>query len=74
MSWKFTEEETLIITNNNNITSVTIQSSEDKMKRYIKIKDSDIPSKYLESTSHIEGNTYHQFKLIKKTPKIVPIS
>ena len=73
MSWNFTEEKTPIITNNNNIPSITIKSSEDKLKRDIKINNSDIPSKYLGSTLLIDGNQNNQFKLIKKTPKTAPI-
>ena len=66
MSWQFTEEGIPIIINNNNIPSITIQSSEDRMNKEIKIHNSDIPSKYLESTSSIDGNPNYQFKLIKK--------
>ena len=67
MSWQFTEEGTpIIINNNNNISSLAIQSSEDRMKKEIKIQNSNIPSKYLGSTLFIDGNPNHQFKLIKK--------
>ena len=66
MSWQFTEEGTPIIINNNNISSLATQSSEDRMKKEIKIQNSNIPSKYLGSTLFIDGNPNHQFKLIKK--------
>ena len=66
MSWQFTTKGTPNIINNNNIPSITIQSSENKMKRDIKINNSDIPSKYLGSNSSIDGYPDHQFKLIKK--------
>ena len=35
------------------------------MKRQIKIHHSDIPSKYLGSTSSMNGDSNHQFTLIK---------
>ena len=36
------------------------------MNREIKIHNSDIPSKYTESTSSIDRNSIHQIQLIKK--------
>ena len=66
MPWQFTAEGTPIIINNNNIPSIIIQLSKNKMKRNIKINNSDIPSKYLGSNSSIDGYPNHQFKLIKK--------
>ena len=47
MSWQFNEDGIPKIINNNNIPSIIIQSSEEKMNREIKIHNSDIPSKYL---------------------------
>ena len=66
MSWQFNEDGIPKIINNNNIPSIIIQSSEEKMNREIKIHNSDIPSKYLGSTSSIDGKSIHQFQLIKK--------
>ena len=65
MSWKFTEDEIPIIINIINILPIIIQWSEDNMKRQIKIHHSDIPSKYLGSTSSINGDSNHRFNLIK---------
>ena len=44
---------------------ITIQSLQDKMNREIKIHNSGIPSKYLGSTSSIDGKSIHQFQLMK---------
>ena len=66
MSWQFNEDGTPNIINSNNIPSIIIQSSEDKMNREIKIYNSNIPSKYLGSTFSIDGSSIHQFKLIKQ--------
>ena len=66
MSWQFNDDRTPNIINSNNISSIIIQSSEDKMNGEIKIHNSNIPSKYLGSTSSIDGSSIHQFKLIKK--------
>ena len=65
MSWQFNEDGIPKITNNNNIPSIIIKSSEDKINSEIKIRNSDIPSKYLGSTSSIDGKSIHQFQLMK---------
>ena len=66
MSWQFNEDGTPNIINSNNIPSIIVQSSEDKINREIKIYNSNIPSKYLGSIFSIDGSSIHQFKLIKQ--------
>ena len=66
MSWNFNEDGIPKTINNNNTLSIIIQSLEDKMNREVKIHNSDISSKYLGSTSSIDGNSMHQFQLMKK--------
>ena len=66
MSWQFNDDGSPNIINSNNIPSIIIQSPEEKMNREIKIHNSNISSKYLGSTSSIDGSSIHQIKLIKK--------
>ena len=66
MSREFNEDSIPKIINNNNIPSIIIQSLEGKMNREIKIHNSDITSKYLGSTSSIDGNSIHQLKINNK--------
>ena len=57
MSWNFTKDGIPVIINNNNIPPITIQLLEDYMKKANKIHHSDIPSKYLGSTSSTNGES-----------------